>query len=736
MRRLLLVLLLVLSFPSAAWAVPPAVSVPPPPPSEKRPVKDLIHGVEVIDDYRWLEGDNSNPDQMGKMNEEVSAWTDAQNERTRAVLDNLPGRRALEARLRELMEIGSVSAPAMRGNRYFYTRREGKQNQPRIFVREGYNGEPRLLLDPVAVDPSGLTALGGLAPSRDGKFLGFGLHRAGDENTTIYVMNVDSGVWLTDQIDGKASFIEWMPDNSGFFYTRLADVKNPYSTQIKFHALGTHPGQDKLLFRQYTREESEQLATTWGPDATVSRDGRWMVLTYWTSTSSNDLWVIDLDQWRKDGTFHKQEIKVGAPNTFAGGIEGDTLFMLTNYKAPKKQVYAVDLRNPEEKNWKVVIPENPDAVLTGYGIARGIIAADYEEKAHSQIRLFAMDGKPLGELRLPGPGTASVSLTHDRTEGFLSFTSFNFPSTIFRIDLTRPDVEPAIWERPDVPVDPGIVEVRQVMYPSKDGTQVPMFIVHRKGLKLDGNNPTILSGYGGFNISMTPSFSPTLFPWLESGGVYAVANLRGGGEFGKPWHEAGMRGQKQNVFDDMIAAAEYLIANNYTNPDRLGATGGSNGGLLMGAMMVQRPDLFRAIFCAVPLLDMYRYQHFLMARYWVPEYGAVDETSAGRDEDPNAIGREAFGWLQQWSPYHNIRPGTSFPAVLFTAGENDNRTHPMHARKMAAAVQAATASAPNDRPILLWVDRDAGHGQGKPLDLRIRDATDTRIFFMWQLGML
>ncbi len=736
MRCMSLVLMLVLSCPAASWAVPPAVSVPPSPPTEKRPVKDLIHGVEVIDDYRWLEGDNSNPDQMGKMNDEVSSWTDVQNERTRAVLDNLPGRSALEARLRELMEIGSVSAPAMRGNRYFYTRREGRQNQPRIFVREGYNGEPRLLLDPVAVDPSGLTALGGLAPSRDGKLLGFGLHRAGDENTTLYVLNVDSGVWLTDQIDGKASFIEWMPDNSGFFYRRLADVKNPYSAQIKFHMLGTHPDQDKLLFRQYTREESEQLATTWGPGATVSRDGRWMVLTYWTSTSSNDLWVIDLDQWRKDGTFQKREIKVGAPNTFAGGIEGDTLFMLTNYKAPKKQVYAVDLRNPEEKNWKVVIPERPDAVLTGYGIARGIIAANYEEKAQSQIRLFAMDGKPLGEMRLPGPGTASVSLAHDRTEGFLSFTSFNFPSTIFRIDLARPDAEPAIWERPDVPVDPGIVEVRQVMYPSKDDTQVPMFIVHRKGLKLDGNNPTILSGYGGFNISMTPSFSPTLFPWLESGGVYAVANLRGGGEFGKPWHEAGMRGRKQNVFDDMIAAAEYLVANNYTNPNRLGATGGSNGGLLMGAMMVQRPDLFRAIFCAVPLLDMYRYQHFLMARYWVPEYGAVDETSAGMDEDPSAIGREAFGWLQQWSPYHNIRPGTSFPAVFFTAGENDNRTHPMHARKMAAAMQAATASAPNDRPILLWVDRDAGHGQGKPLDLRVRDATDTRIFFMWQLGML
>lgn len=736
MRHTVKVLALMLIASSAAYASPPLVTVPPAPPTEKRPVKETIHGVEVVDEYRWLEGDNTNPEQMGKVSDEVTAWTDAQNAHTRSVLDNLPGRKALEARLRQLMEIGSISAPSMRGNRYFYTKREGKENQPRVFVREGYNGQPRMLLDPVAVDPTGLTALGGLAPSPDGKLMGFGLYRAGDENTTIYVMDVSTGVWLADQIDGKASFIEWMPDNSGFFYERLEDIKNPYSAQIKFHVLGTHPRQDKLLFRQYTKAENERLATTWGPGAIISRDGRWMALTYWTSTSSNDIWAVDLDKWRKDGTFERRVIKTDAPNTFAGDIDGDTLYMLTDYNAPKKQVIAVDMKNPDEKNWKVIIPENRDAVLTGFGTAKGMIVADYEENAQSRVRMFAMNGTPKGELRLPGIGTAGVSTEHDRTEGFLSFTSFNFPSTVFRVDLAKPDAEPVVWERPDVPVDPSIVEVKQVFYSSKDGTQVPMFIVHKKGLKLDGNNPTILNGYGGFNISMNPGFSPTLFPWIEAGGVYAVANLRGGGEFGKPWHEAGMRGQKQNVFDDMIGAAEYLVSNKYTNPNRLGATGGSNGGLLMGAMMVQRPDLFRAILCAVPLLDMYRYQHFLMARYWVPEYGAIDEKPAGKGGDPEATGREAFGWLRKWSPYQNITPGTKFPAVLFTAGENDSRTHPMHARKMAAAVQAATASDPNEKPILLWVDRDAGHGQGKPLDLRVRDAADTRIFFMWQLGML
>jgi prolyl oligopeptidase len=713
--RTLIVIAGVIAGASIALANPPA--------SKVEPVKETLHGVEVVDNYRWLEGDNSNAEQMGKVSEEVSQWTDAQNAYTRGVLDNLPGRKALEERIRPLMQIGSVSAPNMAGTRYFYTKREGTQRQPQVFVRESASGEPRMLLDPVAVDPSGLTALGGLVPSQDGKLLAFGLYRAGDENTTTYVMDVATGVWLSEEIPGKSGVIQWLPDNSGFFYERLADVSNPYSAQIKFHKLGQHHRQDPVLFRQYTKEENEKLATTWGPGATVSRDGRWMVLYYWTGTSSNDIWVVDLATWFNTGEFTKVDIKVGAPNTFFGDVLGDTLYMLTDYNASNKRVIAVDLKNPGEAKWKEIIPENKDAVLTSASLAKDMLVAEYEEKAQSKIRLFAMDGAPKGELALPGIGSAGISVEYDRTEAFTSFTSFNYPTTVFRVDLAAPSAQPVVWERPPVPVNPDIVEVKQVTYKSKDGTPVSMFLVHKKGLEFNGNNPTILNGYGGFNISETPFFSATLFPWFEDGGVFALPNLRGGGEYGKAWHEGGMLANKQNVFDDMIGAAEWLIANKVTNPKKLATTGGSNGGLLMGAMMTQRPELFSAIVCQVPLLDMLRYQNFLMARYWVPEYG-----------DP--ADADAFAWIKQYSPYHTIKSGVAYPAIFFTAGENDTRVHALHARKMAAAMQAATTSDPKEKPVLLWVDRDAGHGGGKPLDLRIRDAVDSRIFIMWQLGML
>jgi prolyl oligopeptidase len=709
----------------------PAVA-PTVPATPVRPVEEVLHGQRIVDNYRWLEGDNSDEKNMGKVSDEVSAWTDAQNAYTRALLDNLPGRKAVEDRFRPLMQIGSVSAPTMAADRYFYTKREGTQNQPRVMVRmkkpDGSMGEARVLLDPAQIDPSGLTALGGMLPSQDGKLLAFGLYRRGDENTTIYIMDVDTGRWLPDTLEGKASPVQWLPDNSGLFYERLESVDDPYSARIMFHTLGQHPRFNPVLFRQYTKEENEKLATTWGPGAGVSRDGKWMILSYWTGTSSNDLWVIDLRKWWKDGkpgagVFEKVEIKVGAPNTFFGSVEGDTLYMLTDYQAPKKRVVAVDLNNPAEANWKTIIPEQQDAVLTSFGIAKGLLTADYEQKASSRVRLFALDGTPRGDLQLPGIGSAGLSVEHDRTEAYLSFTSFNYPSTIFKVDLATPTAQPVVWERPEVPVDPTTVEVKQVTYKSKDGTPVTMFIVHKKGLSLDGSNPTILNGYGGFNISETPFFSPTLFPWFEAGGVFALPNLRGGGEYGKAWHEGGMMASKQNTFDDMIAAAEWLIENKYTSPERLAASGGSNGGLLMGALMTQRPELFRAIVCAVPLLDMLRYQNFLMARYWVPEYGTAENA-------------EHFKWLRAYSPYHNIKPGTKYPALFFTAGENDTRVHALHARKMAAAMQAATASSPADRPVILWVDRDAGHGAGKPLELRIRDAVDTRMFFMWQLGML
>ena len=705
---------------SMALAAPPTV-----PSTDKKPVEDKVHGKALVDNYRWLEGDNSDEKNMGKVTPEVSAWTDKQNDYTRAMLDGLPGRKQLENKLRPLMEIGSVSAPVMRGNYYFYTKREGKENQPRIFVREGATGTPRVLLDLTQVDYTGLTALGGMVPSQDGKFLAVGLYRSGDENTTVYVIETASGQWLADQIEGKAAVGEWFADNSGFFYEKLADVKNPYTAQIKMHTLGRNPKGDRLLFRQYTPEENKELATTWGPGANFSKDGRWMVLSYWTGGASVDTWAIDLHAADKTKPVNdaRREIKVGAINKFSGDIQGDIYYMLTDYAAPNLRLVAVNLNHPEESAWKVVVPESKDAVLKSFGLAKGTICCTYEEKACTKIKLFDMDGKPKGELKLPGIGTAGLSTEDDRTEAYLSFSSFNYPATVFKVDLATPDADPVVWEKPAVPVDPTSVEVKQVTYSSKDGTPVSMFIVHKKGLKLDGNNPTILNGYGGFDISMTPGFSATMFQWYELGGVYALANLRGGGEYGKAWHEGAMHEKKQNCFDDMIAAGEWLVSSNYTSPKKLGCIGGSNGGLLMGAMMTQRPDLFAAVVCQVPLLDMLRYQNFLMARYWVGEYG-----SAEKDAD--------FAWLEKYSPYQNIKQGTKYPAILFTAGENDTRVHALHARKMAAAMQAATASDPTTKPVLLWVDREAGHGQGKPLNLRLRDTADSRIFFMWQLGVL
>ncbi len=740
MRTPVAALLAAICLASPTLATPP---IPPaPPPTEKRPVTDVVHGQKIVDDYRWLEGDNSDPAHMGKMTDEVARWTDAQNAYTRGVLDNLPGRKQIEERLRPLMEVGRVSAPRMVGNRYFYSKREGDQNQPLVYMRVGFDGTPRVLLDPAKVDPTGLVTIAWYTPSQDGRLMAFGMYRAGDENSTLYVMEVNDdgpGRWLADEIPGKVDGVNWLPDSRGFFYGRLADVKNPYSGEVMFHRLGTNARQDVNLFSQtapgdfwtkssaYTADEQKALATTYGPFAYTSRDGRWMIFGYSTGTRSNDLWAVDLDRWFRSGmkAFDPVPVLAGTLKSgFSGSgpILGDTMFMQTTADAPAGKVVAVDLNNPAPKNWKTIVPEKPDATLQDVSVARGLLVATYLKNASTVIEKCAYDGASLGKVDLPGIGSAGLSTDEDRTEAFLSFESFNEPDSIYRLDLDG-KFERALWERPAIPVDPSIAEVEQVWYSSKDGTKISMFIVHKKGLKLDGNNPTILYGYGGFNVSLTPFFGATLFPWLEDGGVYAVPNLRGGGEYGEAWHKAGMLANKQNVFDDFIAAAEWLISNGYTNPKRLAIAGASNGGLLTGACVVQRPDLFAAAIVGVPLLDMVRYQDFLMARYWVPEYGSSEDA-------------EQFKYLIKYSPYQNVRPGTHYPAVLLTAGENDSRVHPLHARKMAAELQADTSSDPAKQPILLWVDRDAGHGQGKPLNLRIRDAADQRIFLMWQLGML
>jgi len=723
-------LAIALTFAAGATATA-AITVPPPPPTRPEPVREVIHGVPIVDDYRWLEGDDSDPKAMGAMTPEVAAWTAAQDAYTRAVLDRLPGRKELEAKLRPLMQVGTVSLPHAAGGRYFYAKREGDQNQSSIFVREGYKGAPRLLLDPAKLDPSGLTTISWTAPSRDGKLLAYGTFRSGDERSTLHVLEVDGGRTLPLAIGGKTTGIDWLPDASGFFYRNLADVENPYSGQVRFHRMGSDVASDRLVLRQYTPAENAKLAVSYGPGANLGKDGHWLALGYATGASSNDLWVADARSFVAGGELVKVPLSVGEDGKNIAIPVGDTLYLLTTVGAPNGQVFAIDLSRSEKAperasdraGWKLLVPERKDVTIQSIAAGRGVLAVHEMVAAHDRYELYSPAGRALGELKLPGIGSAGLAADPDQTEAFLQFTSFNYPSTIFRVDLAHPETPPELWERPAAPVDPSSVEVEQVWYPSKDGTKVSMFVVHKKGLARDGRNSTLLTGYGGFDVSMKPGFNAPLFQWFDAGGVYAVPNLRGGGEYGEAWHQAGMLDKKQNVFDDFLAAAEHLIRAGYTRREKLAISGGSNGGLLTGAALTQRPDLFAAVVSAVPLLDMVRYQDFLMAKYWVTEYGS-------------AADQEQMKWLYAYSPYHHVKAGTKYPAVLLTAAENDARVHPLHARKMAALLRAADASDQSVKPILLWVEREAGHGSGKPLSLRLRDEADVRIFLMWQLGML
>lgn len=692
-----------------------------PPPTQQRPVTDVMHGEPIVDPYRWLEGD-----EKAELTDEVDTWTTAQNDYTRSVLDNLPGRDKLEARLTELMQVGYVGAPKMRGNLYFNTEREGDQDHGVVYVREGHDGEKRVLLDVNTLSEDKLTALGWYTPSPDGSLMAFGLYQAGDENTTLHLLEVATGKWLDDKIAGKVSSVQWLADNKRFFYSKLADIDNPYSKQIKLHTVGEDSANDRLMFEQY---KEGPLATTWGPFFTLQREGNWGLIGYFTSTSSNDLYLVDVKKWIETGKLDMTPLIEGEDANTYGQFVGERLLLTTQVDAPNGMVYEVDHKNSQRDNWQVLVPHDNDRVFEGLQETKDFFVLEYSVKAQTQFELMRKGGGQTPSFDLPGIGSAGLSTQYDRNEIFVTFTSFNTPRSVYRLELPAADFQGRfsnlyrLWTRPNIPVDPDLLEVKQVTYTSKDGTPVTMFLVHKKGMRLDGTNPTILYGYGGFGISMTPYFSATMFPWYEAGGVFAVANLRGGGEYGDDWHKAGTLGNKQNVYDDFIAAGEWLIDEGYTNSDKLAISGGSNGGLLVGAVMVQRPDLYKAVLCGVPLLDMLRYDKFLMAKYWVPEYG-----------DP--ANKEHFSWLKRYSPYHNVKPGKDYPATLITAGENDTRVHPLHARKMAALLQASTANDPSDKPVLLWVDRDGGHGGGKPLSLRVRDIADQRIFLMWQLGML
>jgi prolyl oligopeptidase len=681
---------------------------------------ETLHGVEVADPYRWLEAVES---------AEVHEWVTAQNAITREHLDKFPGRAAIRGRLEELLSVGSITTPAVRGRRYFYTRREGKQNQPVLYLREGLDGKDRVLIDPNTLSKDGTVALDWYFPSRDGKLLAFGTSESGSEKSTLRVLDVETGERLADVIPfTRACSVAWRPSGEGFFYTRyptpgsVPNGEENYHRHVFYHQLGADSAKDAKVFGDGRKPQD------W-PNLGISPDGRWLLVNVSQGWAKSEVYIRDLA--KPDGTF--ETVVEGVDALFGGDLQNDRLYLHTNLDAPRYRVMAVDPARPSRDNWKPLIPER-DAVLDNIAVIGGRLFAHYMRDASSRLELIGLDGKPQVEIELPTLGSVGgIGGEWDGDEAFFGFTSFAVPPAIYRVSLSpsprkwgegrgegsAQSTAPQLWQQVTAPIDPAQYAIKQVRYKSKDGTPVTMFILHRAGLEIDGRRPTVLYGYGGFNISQTPAFIAHLPMWLERGGVFCVANLRGGGEYGENWHQAGMLGNKQNVFDDFIAAGEWLVANKYTNRDRLAISGGSNGGLLVGAALTQRPDLFRAVVCRVPLLDMLRYHHFRIAKLWIPEYGSADDA-------------EQFKWLHAYSPYHRVRDGAAYPAVLFTTAESDSRVDPMHALKMAARLQAASSA---DRPILLRVESKAGHGAGKPLSKTIDEQADVWSFLCWQLGV-
>lgn len=673
------------------------------PASRTDPIIDTLHGVPVPDPYRWLEDGES---------DEVRAWTRAQNGLTEAYLGAVAGRGAIRDRLAQLLTIGALSTPTPARGRYFYQRRDGSQNQPVLYARDGVAGEDRVLLDPNALSPEGTTALDWSHPSEDGALLAYGLSDDGSEESVLRVMDVARGHDLGEAIPGtRACDLAWLPDNSAFYYTRypaegtVPEGEEQYHRSVYLHRLGTDASADALVFRPTEKEH-------W-PGVGLSPDGRWLIVTVARTFDQTDLYLQE-----RAGGGPLVPVVQNLPFSFDGQVVGDRLYIRTNLEAPNYRLLVTDPRSPGQAGWHELVATRADAVLDGVMITRARLVLSYLERATSRLQLAELDGTNRAELELPTIGSVfGWGAEPDGMELFYGFSSYTVPPSVYRVDLGTGVT--TLWRRVEADIRPEQFAVRQVTYQSTDGTPITMFLVHRADLRRDGSAPAYLTGYGGFNISMTPGFSRSLLAWLEQGGLVAVPNLRGGGEYGESWHQGGMLGSKQNTFDDFIAAAEYLICERYTTTARLAIAGGSNGGLLMGAVLTQRPELFRAVIIQVPLLDMLRYHQFRIARLWIPEYGSSEDAAQ-------------FAWLAAYSPYHHVQPGTPYPAVLLATAESDSRVDPLHARKMAARLQAATAS---EHPILLRLEERAGHGAGKPMSKVLDELVDSWSFVAAELGI-
>ena len=694
-----------------------------PPQADIKPIVDIYHGTKVVDNYRWLE-DGSSP--------ETQKWVGDEMAYTRAILDPLPGRDAIHKRLTDLLTIGNITAPLIAGKHYFYTEREGMQNQPVLYVRDQLNGPDRVLVDANQLASDGTIALDWFQPSENGKYVAYGTSPSGSEMSTLHIIETKTGTTLPDTIERtRAASIAWLRDNSGFYYTRYpkkGDVpagQEMYNRHVFFHLLGTDPETDDPIFGEGRDAED------W-PSVSLSNDGRWLLINVSQGWTKSELFLKDLKSNNAP-----TRLTTGKNFLYSADVYEGKVYITTNEDAPRYRVFVTEAGNFDREAWKEIIPQT-DAVLQGAAVYGGKLFTQYEQNATSQLKIFDLDGKKLSDITLPALGSVyGTGGRWDRDELFYAFQSFTVPPSIYRVDLTPAHIETkpvgpsgdaigltSLWTKVDAPsIDASAYEVAQEWFKSKDGTRVPMFVVHKKGLTKNGKNPTLLTAYGGFNVSLTPTFSRTAYLWMEHGGVFAVANLRGGAEFGEDWHRAGMLDKKQNVFDDMIAAAEHLIAEKYTDKNHLAIQGGSNGGLLMGAMITQRPDLFRAVICQVPLLDMLRYQNFQIAKLWIPEYGSSDDAAQ-------------FKWLYAYSPYQHVKAGAEYPAILFMTADTDTRVDPMHAKKMAALMQAEAKNGESKtRPILLRIESKAGHGAGKPVTKQIEEFTDIYSFLFWQLGV-
>jgi prolyl oligopeptidase len=678
------------------------------PPSPKVDQVDDYHGVEVADPYRWLEDPDS---------DESRQWIEAQNQVTFTYLNDIPVRESLKQRLTQLWNYEKYGIPFKRENRYFYFKNDGLQNQSVLYTLPKLDAEPRVLLDPNTLSEDGTVALSGLAISEDARLMAYGLSTSGSDWQEWKVRDVETGEDLPDHLKWiKFSGADWTRDGKGFFYsrydepneaTKLEDIN--YYQKLYFHQIGTPQSEDILI---YNRPDEKN----WMFGGEVTEDGDYLVISVSQGTDPRNL------------VFWKDLRNPEAPvveliNSFEAKFslidsEGTVFWFETDLHAPRGRVIAIDLAKPERENWQEVIPQTEETLM-GVNILNHQFVTFYLKDAYTQIKVFDLNGTFVREVELPGIGSAGGfgGKRHD-TETFYSFTSFTTPTTIYRYDMVSG--ESSVFRQPTVDFNPDEYETKQVFYTSKDSTRVPMFITHKKGLELNGNNPTYLYGYGGFNISLTPSFSPSNIVWLELGGVFAVPNLRGGGEYGEEWHQAGTKLNKQNVFDDFIGAAEWLIEHQYTSPEKLAIAGGSNGGLLVGACMTQRPDLFGAALPAVGVMDMLRFHKFTIGWAWCSDYGSP--------ENP-----EEFQALYAYSPLHNLKPGTTYPATLITTADHDDRVVPAHSFKFAAALQEAHVG---NSPVLIRIETKAGHGAGKPTAKVIEEISDRWAFLVRSLDIL